>query len=61
MTKRLDPDIKAMRAINRALSDLPDDSAVRRVLTWTVARAAGATHYGLPNVSWERNTGDRPE
>lgn len=57
MTKPLDPDIKAMRAINRALTDLPDDRAVRRVLTWTVARAAGARDVGLPRVSWVRNTG----
>ena len=52
MTKPLDPDIKAMRAINRALADLPDDAAVQRVLEWTVARAAGRSWLTLPRLRW---------
>jgi hypothetical protein len=52
MTKRLDSDIKAFRAINRALSDLPDEMAVQRVLEWTVARAAGKGWITLPRLRW---------
>lgn len=52
MTRPLDPDIKALRAINRALSELPDDRAVQRVLEWTVARAAGKSWLTLPRLRW---------
>jgi len=52
MTKPLDPDIKAMRAINRALADLPDDHHVQRVMEWTVARAAGKSWITLPRLRW---------
>ena len=52
MTKPLDPDIKALRAINRALSELPDDEAVQRVLEWTVARAASRERITLPRLRW---------
>lgn len=52
MTKPLDPDIKAMRAINRALAELPDDSAVQRVMEWTVARAAMRSWITLPRLRW---------
>lgn len=52
MTKPLDPDIKAMRAISRALGALPDDAAVQRVLEWTVARAAGRKWLTLPRLRW---------
>ena len=58
MTKRLDPDIKAMRAINRALTELPDDAAVQRVLDWTVARATRNRITRLPRgLDWR---GKRP-
>jgi hypothetical protein len=52
MTKRLDPDIKAMRAINRALAQLPDDASVQRVVEWTVARAAMKSWITLPRLRW---------
>lgn len=52
MTKPLDPDIKALRAINRALAALPDDAAVQRVVEWTVARAAGKSQITLPRLKW---------
>jgi hypothetical protein len=52
MTQPLDPDIKALRAINRALAELPDDSAVQRVIEWTVARAAGKKWITLPRLKW---------
>ena len=48
MTKRLDPDIKALRAIVRALDELPDDRARKRVMEWTVARALGRAWISLP-------------
>ena len=35
MTKALDPEIKALRALNRAMEDLPVD-ARRRCLQWFV-------------------------
>jgi hypothetical protein len=37
MTKPLDPDIKALRAIVRALEPL-DEQARMRILEWSVAR-----------------------
>lgn len=52
MTKPLDPDIKAMRAIDRALAQLPDEKHVQRVLEWTVARAAGKSWLSLPRLKW---------
>jgi hypothetical protein len=52
MTKPLDPDIKALRAVNRALAALPDDAAVQRVVEWTVARAAGKSQITLPRLKW---------
>lgn len=52
MTKPLEPEIKAMRAINRALSELPEESQVQRVLEWTVARAASKTWIRLPRLKW---------
>ncbi|MDH4159256.1 MAG: hypothetical protein OEV62_03290 [Actinomycetota bacterium] len=51
MTKPLDPDIKAMRAINRALSELPEDR-IQCVLEWTVARAASKSWLTLPRLKW---------
>lgn len=52
MTKPLDPEIKALRAINRALAELPDDAATQRVIEWTVARAAGKGWITLPRLRW---------
>lgn len=52
MTKRLDPDIKALRAINRALAALPDDASTQRVIEWTVARAASKSWLSLPRLHW---------
>jgi hypothetical protein len=52
MTKRLDPDIKAIRAINRALAQLPDDDSAQRVIEWTVARAASKEWITLPRLRW---------
>lgn len=63
MTKPLDPDIKAMRAINRALAELPEDR-VQRVVEWTVARAAGRSWITLPRLRWifgAHNTEGSPE
>lgn len=50
--KKLDPDIKAMLAINRALADLPDDEHRRRVMEWVVARGLGKSWFSLPRFSW---------
>lgn len=50
--EKLDPDIKAMRAINRALADLPDDEHRRRVMEWVVARGLGKTWITLPRFRW---------
>ncbi|HXI68295.1 MAG TPA: hypothetical protein VNH41_10170 [Steroidobacteraceae bacterium] len=61
MTKPLDPDIKALRAINRALAELPDDSSVQRVLEWTVARAAGKKWITLPRLHWIFDEGANPD
>lgn len=63
MTKPLSPDIKAMRAINRALAELPDDAHVQRVLEWTIARAAGKSWITLPRLKWifgERSPAKEP-
>jgi hypothetical protein len=52
MTKPLDPDIKALRAIDRAMRELPDDDSRRRVLEWTVARGLGKRWITLPRIRW---------
>lgn len=61
MTKPLDPDIKALRAIDRALSALPDDQAVKRVLDWTVARATSnkITYLPFGGISWAASKEDK--
>ncbi len=59
MTKPLNPDIKAMRAINRALSALPDDDSRRRVMEWTVARGLGKAWFSLRKFRWI--TGEREQ
>ena len=56
MTKPLNPEIKALRAINRALSDLSDEE-VHRVLEWTLARYLRRTWTHLPKPiggGWKR-------
>lgn len=50
--KRLDPDIKALRAIARAIDDLPDDASRKRVIEWTVARALGKSWFSLDRFRW---------
>ena len=47
MTKRLAPEIKALRAINRALSSL-DATQVRRCLEWRIAHDTGKSWFYLP-------------
>jgi hypothetical protein len=47
VTKRLDPDIKAMRAIERAIEPL-DDKAIKRDLEWVIARRLGLPGFYLP-------------
>jgi hypothetical protein len=47
--KRLDPEIKALRAINRAMDALPDGSR-QRALEWLVASRCGLPGIRLPKV-----------
>lgn len=49
---KLDPEIKAMRAINRALAALPEDDQRRRVVEWVVARGLGKSWFSLPRFRW---------
>lgn len=53
MTKRLDPEIKALRAVVRALDDaaLTEDQR-KRVVEWTVARAVGKSWITLRRFRW---------
>lgn len=51
MTKPLDPDIKAMRAMVRVLAELPDGQSERRVLEWLLAWRLCRTAYALPRFS----------
>ncbi len=50
--KKLDPEIKALRAIVRALDELPDEAQRKRVIEWTVARALGKTWFSLDRFRW---------
>jgi len=59
MSKKLDPDIKALRAINRALSELPDDAHRRRVMEWTVARGLGKSWISLSRFRWIDGGGEQ--
>jgi hypothetical protein len=56
--KKLDPDIKAMQAINRALAELPSDAHRRRVMEWTVARGLGKSWISLPRFRWISGDGE---
>ena len=47
MTQRLDPDIKAIRAIERAVAPL-DDHAFKRDLEWVLAHRYGFPAFYLP-------------
>lgn len=61
MTKRLDPEIKALRAINRALEPL-EPAQVQRSLEWKLAQLYGRTWFylpGLPRIT--SNQEGRPE
>lgn len=47
--KRLDPEIKALRALDRAMDALPDGAA-QRALEWLVASRCGLPAIRLPEV-----------
>lgn len=47
MTKRLDPEIKALRAIQRALDPLSPEQR-KRSLEWVTAKHSGKTWVSLP-------------
>ncbi len=47
MTRKLDPEIKALKAVNRALKPL-DARTRRRLLTWRVNYDAKRTDVVLP-------------
>lgn len=53
MSKKLDPEIKALRAVERALAPL-DDRAMKRGLEWVVARRLGIEAYRLPRFPKRR-------
>ncbi len=50
MTKPLDPELKALRAINRALNTLDLDQQ-RRALEWVLAFRLNYPGYRLPRLS----------
>lgn len=50
--KKLDPEIKALRAVNRALDELPDDEQRKRVMEWAVARGLGKSWITLDRFRW---------
>lgn len=50
MTKRLDPEIKALRAITRALAPL-NQAQTQRSLEWVVAQRTGRTWFHLPRLT----------
>lgn len=58
MTKALDPEIKALRAIERAIGPL-DDQEVKRGLEWVIARRLRLPGYWLHGFPRRRahNTG----
>ena len=47
MTKPLDPEIKVMRAVHRALESV-EPATQHRILEWDVARRAGLPAIRLP-------------
>lgn len=49
MTKRIDPEIKALRALDRAVATIPP-GAEQRSLEWLVAREAGVGAIKLPEL-----------
>jgi hypothetical protein len=50
--KKLDPEIKALRSISRALDSLPDDAGRKRVMEWAVARGLGKSWISLRRFRW---------
>ena len=50
MTKRLNPEIKALRALERAMQMMPAD-ARQRGLEWFVSRWCGRSWIRLPRVT----------
>jgi len=59
MTKPLNPDLKAIRAFNRALGALPDDAARKRCLEWVIAFSLGIGGYRLPEFKTGQWRADR--
>jgi hypothetical protein len=55
MTKPLDPEIKALRAVHRALEDVNNDTR-RRVLCWATAYYANLDWFSLPEFPETRGT-----
>lgn len=49
MTKKLDPEIKALRAMNRAYESVPEE-ARQRCLEWLVAARCNLRGVRLPRV-----------
>jgi len=58
MTKPLDPELKAIRALNRAMDAVPKD-AHQRVLEWLVASRCNLPGIQLPKVA--RESGPAPD
>lgn len=50
MTKRLGPEIKALRAITRALAPL-NQAQTQRSLEWLIAQHTGRTWFHLPRLT----------
>lgn len=49
VTKKLDPEIKGLRALNRAVESIPE-GARQRCLEWLIASRCGLTGVRLPKV-----------
>ncbi len=55
MTKPLDPEIKALRALERAMRSVPAP-ARQRCLEWLVANQCGVASVRLPRVAGKGQT-----
>jgi len=60
MSKPLDPEIKAMRALDRAMRPVPQE-AKQRVLEWAVAYWCGVGAVRLPRIASESAPQATPE
>lgn len=58
MTKPMSPEIKALRAIRRALDTLPYLETRRRVLEYTVAKETNRSWVTLPPTQYPGETPD---